>query len=77
MLSFGHAGILCGNSFVMYDRQTRSLWVHVTGRAESGPLQGKRLTFVPSTVTTWQQWRAAYPHARVLPGRRSGSFMGT
>jgi hypothetical protein len=77
VLSFGHSGILFGNSFVMYDRKTESLWVHVTGRAESGPMQGKRLTFFPSTVTTWQQWKAAYPHTRVLPGHRRGGFMGT
>ncbi len=32
-LSFGHAGILYRNSFVMYDRTTESLWVHVTGLA--------------------------------------------
>lgn len=77
MLSFGHAGILYEKSFVMYDRKTRSLWVHVTGRAEWGPLKGKRLAFVPSTVTTWRQWKTAYPHTLILPGRRRGGFMGT
>jgi len=77
VLSFGHAGILYENSFVMYDRKTESLWVHVTGRAEWGPLKGKQLAFVPSTVTTWKQWKAAHPHTRVLPGYRRGGFMGT
>lgn len=77
MLSFGHAGILYENSFVMYDRQTDSLWVHVTGRAETGPMKGKQLTFLPSTVTTWAQWKEAYPHTLVLPGYRRGGFMGT
>lgn len=76
-LSFGHAGILFENSFVMYDRRTESLWVHVTGRAVWGLLKGKQLTFVPSTVTTWQQWKAAHPHTQVLPGYRRGGFMGT
>ena len=51
-LSFGHAGILYRNSFVMYDRETESLWVHVTGRAEVGPREGWQLRFMPSTVTT-------------------------
>jgi hypothetical protein len=77
VLSFGHAGILYENSFVMYDRRTGSLWVHASGRAEHGPMKGKRLTFYPSTVTTWKQWKAAYPHTRVLPGYRRGGFMGT
>lgn len=77
MLSFGHAGILYENSFVMYDRGTGSLWVHVTGEARHGPLKGKRLTFMPSTVTTWENWKAAHPGSLVLPGYRRGGFMGT
>ncbi len=77
VLSFGHAGILYENSFVMYDRKTESLWVHVTGRAEWGPMKGKQLRFFPSTVTTWQQWKQAHPETVVLAGHRRGGFMGT
>ena len=77
VLSFGHAGILYRNSFVMYDRKTESLWVHVTGRAETGPRKGWKLRFMPSATTTWAAWKAAYPDTRVLPGRRRGGFMGT
>lgn len=77
VLSFGHAGILYKKSFIMYDRGTDSLWVHVTGKAEVGPLKGQQLTFVPSTVTTWAQWKAAHPKSLVLPGYRRGGFMGT
>jgi len=76
-LSFGHAGILYQESFVMYDRQTESLWVHVTGKAEVGPLKGQQLQFMPSTVTTWAEWKAAHPQTLVLPGYRRGGFMGT
>lgn len=61
----------------MYDRGTNSLWVHVTGKAEVGPLKGQQLTFVPSTITTWEQWKAAHPNTQVLPGHRRGGFMGT
>ena len=39
-LEFGHAGILYRNSFVMYERETDSLWVHVSGRAEVGARPG-------------------------------------
>lgn len=77
MLSFGHSGVLYEKSFLMYDRRTESLWVHVTGRAETGPHKGKQLPFFPSTVTTWAQWKAHYPHTLVLPGRRRDGFMGT
>ena len=76
-MSFGHAGILYRNSFVMYDRKTESLWVHVTGRAETGPRKGWKLRFMPSSMTTWAAWKAAHPHTRVLPGYRRGGFMGT
>ena len=76
-LSFGHAGILYRNSFVMYDRETESLWVHVTGRAQSGPRKGWQLEFMPSSMTTWAAWKAAHPHSTVLPGYRRGGFMGT
>ena len=61
----------------MYDRETESLWVHVTGRAQSGPLEGSQLEMIPSTVTTWAQWKRAHPDTLVLPGRRRGGFMGT
>lgn len=77
VLSFGHAGILYKKSFVMYDRQTESLWVHVTGKAEVGPLSGQQLRFMPATITTWENWKTAYPHTTVLPGYRRGGFMGT
>lgn len=77
VLSFGHAGILYKQSFVMYDRKTESLWVHVTGMAEHGPMKGKQLTFMPSTVTSWGKWKKDYPDTLVLPGYRRGGFMGT
>ena len=77
VLSFGHAGILYRNSFVMYDRETESLWVHVTGRAESGARKGWQLRFMPSSMTSWAAWKAAHPNTTVLPGYRRGGFMGT
>ena len=77
VLTFGHAGLLYKRSFVMYDHQTDSLWVHATGRAERGPLRGRQLTFMPSTVTSWQEWKTRYPGTLVLPGHRRGGFMGT
>lgn len=76
VLRMGHAGMLYENSFVMYDHQTDSLWIHVTGEAFFGPLKGKKLAFIPSTVTTWEKWRERYPHTLVLPGRRRETFMG-
>ncbi len=77
-LRFGHAGILMDDSFVMYDHGTDSLWVHVTGTAVQGPLKGKKLKFIPSTVTTWEAWKQRFPQTKVLPGvPRHGSALGT
>lgn len=78
VLEFGHEGILYRNSFVMYDRQTRSLWVHTTGQAVKGELRGEKLHFLPSDVVTWQAWADAHPETLVLDrGGEDTSFMGT
>ncbi len=50
----------------MFDRETGSLWSHLTGEAISGPLSGQRLTIVPSFQTTWGLWRKDRPKAQVL-----------
>lgn len=75
-LSFGHEGVLYRRSFVMYDKETGSLWVHVTGEAIKGKLKGKRLDFVPSEVVTWKTWKLEHPDSKVLLGRKDHGFMG-
>ncbi len=74
--SFGHEGVLYRNSFVMYDKQTDSLWVHTTGEAVKGTCKGKVLPFLPSTVTTWKTWKRLHPKTTVLGGRHAKGFMG-
>ena len=76
-LTFGHEGILYKNSFILYDKETRSLWIHTTGEAIRGKLRGKQLDFIPSVVTTWAKWKNSYPETTVLTGRRARGFMGT
>ncbi|MBI4613937.1 MAG: DUF3179 domain-containing protein [Planctomycetes bacterium] len=77
VLEFGHAGMLYNQSFVLYDKKTESLWVHVTGEARTGPLKGKRLAFYPSVVMTWKEWKTAHPATIVMKGEKRGGFMGT
>ena len=76
-LTFGHEGILYRNSFIMYDKQTKTLWVHTTGEAIKGKLKGKQLEFIPSVVTTWGKWKTDHPETTVLQGKRARGFMGT
>jgi len=78
LLSFGHEGVLYRRSFVFYDRQTDSLWVHTTGQAVKGELRGTQLEFLPSEVLPWSEWRAQHPDTLVLDrGGLDTDFMGT
>ncbi len=66
VLDFGHRGWLYEESFLFYDRQTDSLWVQATGEAVHGKYKGTRLKRLPSTMTTWSEWRHLHPQTRVL-----------
>jgi hypothetical protein len=65
-LSFQVSGMLWRNSLIMRDRETGTLWSHVTGEAISGPRKGSRLEKLPSVQTTWKRWRAEHPETEVL-----------
>jgi len=72
VLTFGVSGKLVRNSLIMYDRETHSLWSHLTGAAIRGPLQGSKLTVINATQTTWREWRRAHPDTLVLKHDYSG-----
>lgn len=55
-----------GPNLVMYDELTRSFWSQAIGQAICGPMTGTRLSVLPSTVTTWSDWRATHPDTEVL-----------
>jgi hypothetical protein len=66
-LTFGHSGWLWRNSYLLYDRETDSLWHHATGIAMSGPLRGTRLARIASTaLMTFDAWRTEHPTTLVL-----------
>ncbi len=66
LLDFGVSGSLWKDALVMYDRQTRSLWTHVTGRCIEGALAGARLSMLPATVMTFRAWVVQHPTTLVL-----------
>jgi len=66
IFDFGTSGSLFNSSLVMYDRQSESLWTHFEGKAVVGALTGERLTTLPISTTSWQQFRDANPDALVL-----------
>jgi hypothetical protein len=66
LLDFGTSGKLYNSNLVMYDRQTRSLWPQVLGKAVVGPLTGTTLEFVPIQLGSWTDWAAEHPKGKVL-----------
>jgi hypothetical protein len=65
-LSFGVSGLLYNSDVLLYDRHTDSLWSQIKAQAVSGPMSGEKLTVLPLTHTTWEEWRDAYPDTLVL-----------
>lgn len=65
-----HCGYVYKGSFMMFDRQTGSEWIHVTAECVMGPLKGKSLDFVPASVITWREWKSQHPETTVFPSRR-------
>src|SRR5579863_10370624 len=64
-LTFHLAGINNQN-FLMRDEETGSYWQQISGRAISGPLQGRQLSLVLSDELTFAEWRAEEPAGMVL-----------
>ena len=60
------SGLLYRSNVLMYDKETESLWSQIRGEAVAGPLTGTRLQVLPSTLTSWEKWRKAYPETLVL-----------
>lgn len=75
VLSFGVAGKLYRSDLVMFDRGTVSLWPQSMGRAALGPLSGTALTPVPAQVSSFAEFRAAFPDGSVL-SRETGVERG-
>ena len=65
-LTFGVSGLLYQNDMLLYDHQTQSLWSQIKSKAVTGPLTGAWLKLLPSTQTTWKEWKLKYPNTWVL-----------
>jgi hypothetical protein len=66
LLDFGTSGLLRHSDLVMWDRQTESLWQQATGEGIVGELAGTQLTFLPASIISFSEFRAAYPEGLVL-----------
>lgn len=65
---FGSSGFLFRSNKLIYDRQTNTLWNHLSGEPVIGPLAGSgtRLQRLPVVVTSWGEWRRQHPRTQVL-----------
>jgi hypothetical protein len=66
VLTFGVSGLLYNSGFLMYDRETESLWSQFLGRAVAGPLAGKTLARVRIRQEDMTSWRTRAGETRVL-----------
>jgi len=66
-LQFGVSGKLWRNAFLLFDRETKSMWSHFTGDCIAGDHVGKSLEIVTSTPRiTFASWRERHPTTLVL-----------
>ncbi|MFB6211883.1 MAG: DUF3179 domain-containing protein [Halobacteriales archaeon] len=74
---FGVSGLLWRGNLVLYDRATGSLWSQLLGKAIRGDEVGTSLQLVPSSLTTWAEWRTVHPETKVLlPPPHSNTVRG-
>lgn len=66
LINFGVSGLLYQNNLVMYDQNSDSLWPQLQLGAVTGKFSKKKLSIVPSVVTTWGQWSKDHPESLVL-----------
>jgi hypothetical protein len=65
-LRFGISGLVYNSNFLLYDRETESLWSQFRGDAISGELAGKKLARLPVRQETLARWLERHPETRVL-----------
>jgi len=65
-LDFGTTGLLRKSDMVMYDRQTDSWWQQILGEGIVGEYAGARLTQIPSSIVSFEEFSAAHPQGKVV-----------
>ncbi|MEE9534628.1 MAG: DUF3179 domain-containing protein [Acidimicrobiia bacterium] len=71
VLRFGVSGLLRNSDLVMWDNATESLWQQLTGEGLVGDFAGAQLTFLPSSIKSYGDFKDRNPEGIVL-GRDQG-----
>ena len=70
VLRIGASGWTYAWTFVLYDKQTETMWYHLEGDDHmtgiSGTLEHRTLPTYPSEKTTWREWKSAHPDSGYL-----------
>jgi hypothetical protein len=66
ILDFGLSDKLANSNLLLYDRATHSLWDPMSHAAIDGEKKGVSLARYPSTVMTWNAFKAFYENGQVL-----------
>jgi hypothetical protein len=66
VLDFGTTGRLRFSNLIMYDRQTETWWQQASGEGIAGQYAGRRLTFLPAAIISWDAFKSAHPEGQVL-----------
>jgi hypothetical protein len=66
VFEFGVSGLLRNSDLIMYDRTTETLWQQFTGEGIVGDLAGEQLTFLPSSLVSFADFREAHPQGLIL-----------
>lgn len=64
-LTFDFGRGLIRDNLVIVDRETRSVWSQLMGKAVEGPLEDTPLRTIPALQTTWGFWQERHPDTRV------------
>jgi hypothetical protein len=65
-IGLGIQGALWGNAMTWWDHETGSIWSQPLGEAIAGPLTGTKLELLPSTLTSWGEWKQTHPESLAL-----------
>ena len=68
LLTFESVEDIVGESLLMRDAETGSMWTASGGEATGGPLTGARLTQLPATPSFWFAWVDLFPDTSVYEG---------
>ena len=66
VLTFGVSGLIYNAQFLLYDRETESLWAQYEGLAVSGPLAGKKLERLEVRQELMGVWFQRHSNTTVL-----------